>query len=328
MKKYSFIPFTFAFFSSFYFQEKKKYEFLSNSSKNLGLSDMHFRAMKCEKVSSNFENIHSEKSTSSYISGPMNVNFPNSLFKLGFSKNCVRKIMAIVLMYYRTHKKFSNDVYEIVYKNSLNNRTIDDVLYIGLCVSGKNIQLYQFNNKFLNTKGECIQDYFFTAPLHRSHMKINSHFQACRYLRGSYRPHKGIDYGAPYGAKVFAASNGFIKYAGWCGAYGKMIKIQHSHGYTTVYAHLSFIPRHIYKGAYIKKGAYIGNVGNTGRTTGAHLHYETRYNGIHKNPLVSHRAFDKISGQEYRNFQKHKRHIDTHVVSAQRITASRNLKAA
>ena len=95
--------------------------------------------------------------------------------------------------------------------------------------------------------------------------------------------HGGIDFRARRGTPVFATGSGKIVKAGRQGGYGKLVEIDHGHGITTRYAHLSKIKVKV--GQRVKKGARIGNVGSTGRSTGPHLHYEVRRNGRTHNPI-------------------------------------------
>ncbi|MEP1208285.1 MAG: M23 family metallopeptidase [Rhizobiaceae bacterium] len=95
--------------------------------------------------------------------------------------------------------------------------------------------------------------------------------------------HGGLDYRARRGTPVRATANGKVVKAGRFGGYGKLIEIDHGAGIRTRYAHLSKIK--VKLGQRIKKGARIGNVGSTGRSTGPHLHYEVRRNGRTINPI-------------------------------------------
>jgi murein DD-endopeptidase MepM/ murein hydrolase activator NlpD len=88
--------------------------------------------------------------------------------------------------------------------------------------------------------------------------------------------HAGTDYAAPIGAPVKAAADGVVSFSGHAGAYGIMIQINHAGGIFTRYAHLS--RSHVSVGQRVTQGTLIGRVGNTGRSTGPHLHYERRRN--------------------------------------------------
>ena len=104
--------------------------------------------------------------------------------------------------------------------------------------------------------------------------------------------HAGIDFKASYGHPVVATADGVVIRAGRAGGYGKMVEIDHGHGVTTRYAHLSSIS--VAEGDKIHVGQKIGKLGSTGRSTGPHLHYETRVNGSAVNPLKFLEAGRKI----------------------------------
>lgn len=94
--------------------------------------------------------------------------------------------------------------------------------------------------------------------------------------------HTGIDYAGRTGDAIKAADGGTVTFAGWNGSYGKMVKISHGNGLETWYAHMSSIK--VSAGTKVAKGAVIGGLGSTGNTTGPHLHFEVRKNGVAKNP--------------------------------------------
>jgi len=110
---------------------------------------------------------------------------------------------------------------------------------------------------------------------------------------GRLAMHTGIDFKAPYGARVFATAPGTIVSAGRHGGYGKMVEIRHANGFTTRYAHLSRIQ--VAEGDHVLTGDLLGNVGSTGRSTGAHLHYEIRRDDKPSNPLPFLKAGDKLT---------------------------------
>ncbi len=95
--------------------------------------------------------------------------------------------------------------------------------------------------------------------------------------------HDGIDIGAPLGTSVQAADKGKVAFSGVRGSYGKVVIIQHSKGYRTLYAHLKRI--YVKKNQRVKRGQRIAKVGSTGRSTGPHLHFEVRKNGKALDPM-------------------------------------------
>ncbi|PLX34401.1 MAG: hypothetical protein C0605_13665 [Hyphomicrobiales bacterium] len=117
----------------------------------------------------------------------------------------------------------------------------------------------------------------------RGTYRITSGFGARRDpFRRILAMHTGIDFKGQIGRPIYAPAPGKVVRAGWMGGYGRTIEILHDNGISTRYAHLSRIE--IAVGDQVSRGKLIGRVGNTGRSTGAHLHYETRINGKAVNP--------------------------------------------
>ena len=105
--------------------------------------------------------------------------------------------------------------------------------------------------------------------------------------------HTGLDFRAAMGDPVRATANGKVASAGWAGGYGRMVEIDHGNGLSTRYGHLSEIGVKV--GDSIKIGQVIGAVGSTGRSTGPHLHYETRIDGEAVDPQKFLRAGVRLS---------------------------------
>ena len=107
------------------------------------------------------------------------------------------------------------------------------------------------------------------------------------------RMHKGVDYGAGWGAPIVAAADGQVIRAGWAGGYGRQVRIAHAGGLVTSYSHMSRI---VAEGGVVRRGELIGYVGSSGLSTGPHLHYEVLKDGVPVNPLgvtlVSRPVFD------------------------------------
>ncbi len=93
-------------------------------------------------------------------------------------------------------------------------------------------------------------------------------------LLGYSRMHEGVDFGAPIGTPVVAAADGVVEQANWAGGYGRWIRLRHSGGIETAYAHLSGWAAGLSAGEAVRRGQVIGYVGSTGLSTGPHLHFE------------------------------------------------------
>lgn len=113
---------------------------------------------------------------------------------------------------------------------------------------------------------------------------ITSYFgQRMSPWAGRLKMHEGLDVGAPYGTPVVAPADGIVTFSGEKAGFGKFVQIDHGYGMETLYAHNQSL--HVRSGQKIKRGALLAAVGNTGHSTGPHLHYEVRVNGIAVDPL-------------------------------------------
>jgi murein DD-endopeptidase MepM/ murein hydrolase activator NlpD len=113
---------------------------------------------------------------------------------------------------------------------------------------------------------------------------------------GTPKWHYGQDFSAPYGSEVFATGAGIVIEAGWnSGGFGNFVVIDHGFGYRTTYGHLSSI--YVKKGLEVKRGHLLGLSGNSGTSSGPHLHYQIDLFGQHKNPLEF--FDDDLTEEEY-----------------------------
>jgi murein DD-endopeptidase MepM/ murein hydrolase activator NlpD len=95
--------------------------------------------------------------------------------------------------------------------------------------------------------------------------------------------HEGLDVGAPYGTAVHAPADGIVTFSGEKAGFGKFVQVDHGYGIETIYAHNQSL--RVKAGQKVKRGNLLAAVGNTGHSTGPHLHYEVRVNGIAVDPL-------------------------------------------
>src|SRR5690348_761964 len=94
--------------------------------------------------------------------------------------------------------------------------------------------------------------------------------------------HTGVDIGAIYGQPIIAPADGTVEFADFMGGYGRAVIVDHGHGITTRYGHMKSFA--VYPGQHVHRGDTIGYVGDSGRSTGPHLHYEVRINDVPVNP--------------------------------------------
>jgi murein DD-endopeptidase MepM/ murein hydrolase activator NlpD len=124
----------------------------------------------------------------------------------------------------------------------------------------------------------------FSMPV-RSNFRLTSGFGYRRDpINGGRRLHAGTDFAGPRGTPIYAGGDGTVIFAGRQSGYGLMVEIRHPFGLSTRYAHMARI--RVSEGQRVSRGDRIGDMGNTGRSTGTHLHYEVRRDGDPVNPMT------------------------------------------
>jgi murein DD-endopeptidase MepM/ murein hydrolase activator NlpD len=155
--------------------------------------------------------------------------------------------------------------------------------------NGRSFQAIRFldndgRSDYYTPDGRSVRKAFVRAPVDFS--RISSSFNPRRRhpVLNTIRAHKGVDYAAPAGTPIKSAGDGKIIFRGVKGGYGNVVIVQHGGNITTLYAHMSKFAGTAKVGQRVKQGQVIGYVGSTGLATAAHLHYEYRLNGVHRNP--------------------------------------------
>ena len=161
------------------------------------------------------------------------------------------------------------------------------VLAAAFTVDGKLHTGFRHNRngrpEYFTGDGRPLKKAFIRMPI--PYARLSSSFGTRRHpVLGRTRMHKGVDYAAPTGTPIQAAGDAVVKVVGWQGGYGRAVILDHGRGYSTLYGHMSRFSN-IRPGQRIAQGTVIGYVGSTGMSTGPHLHYEFRVNGVHRNPL-------------------------------------------
>ncbi|GGG50062.1 M23 family metallopeptidase [Chelatococcus composti] len=165
-----------------------------------------------------------------------------------------------------------------------------DVLFAALTVGGERRAVYRYQSPEDNTvdyfdeDGRSLKKFLLRKPITDGVMR--SGFGTRRHpILGYSKMHTGVDWANRSGTPILAAGDGVVIKAGWSSGYGRRIEIQHANGYVTTYSHQSAFARGIQEGVRVRQGQVIGYVGNTGLSTGAHLHYEVLVNGHFVNPM-------------------------------------------
>jgi murein DD-endopeptidase MepM/ murein hydrolase activator NlpD len=136
---------------------------------------------------------------------------------------------------------------------------------------------------YFTPDGHSVRKAFLRSPVD---FRVSSSFNPNRRhpVLKTVRPHRGVDYAAPSGTPIKASGDGKVIYRGVKSGYGNVVILQHGGNITTLYAHMSRFASKARNGSRVRQGQTIGYVGATGLVTGAHLHYEYRINGVHRNP--------------------------------------------
>ncbi len=165
---------------------------------------------------------------------------------------------------------------------------------------------YLFANEdgaYYDDKAKATDTNSFMVPC--KYRRISSRFTKKRWhpILKKYRAHHGIDYAGPSGTPIKAAYRGKVIFMGTKGGYGKTVIIRHPNGYKTLYAHLSKFNNRV-RGKTVKKGALIAYLGNSGRSTGPHLHFGLSLNDRWINPERKIVFKNGLSGAKRKEFMK------------------------
>jgi murein DD-endopeptidase MepM/ murein hydrolase activator NlpD len=184
----------------------------------------------------------------------------------------------------------------------------------------KEYQAYRFENNgkagYYDADGKSLKKAFLKAPL--NFRRISSYYSGRRFhpILKIYRPHHGLDYSAPVWTPVSVLGDGKVIFAGYKGGYGKLVIVKHPNGYETYYGHLAKITKNIRSGKTVGQGQVIGNVGNSGLSTGPHLHFEIRINNNPVNPLrVQLPRGESVPKKLMADFRRFRNQMDTQLAS-------------
>jgi murein DD-endopeptidase MepM/ murein hydrolase activator NlpD len=218
-----------------------------------------------------------------------------------------------------------NDKIKIFYERYLDDDGISqrtgNIIYSEIINADKNIILYRYEYPngtigYFTPEGKSIEKSLMRTPINGAKLTSRYGFRLHPIL-GFNHLHQGTDFAAPISTPVMASGSGTVMYVGWKGGYGKYISIRHSAVYQTNYAHLQDYAKGIRRGAKVQQGQIIGYSGNTGSSTGPHLHYEVVVNGKKENSqTLKLPSSAPLEGNNKNFFEIQKRNIDNLILES------------
>ena len=237
-------------------------------------------------------------------------------------------VVARVVQLFAHRLDFSRDIragdpFTMVFERSVTESGVTvatgELLYAEL----KGVRFYRYQPagasqaQYFDEDGKNIRGFLLQTPIDGA--RISSNYGMRRHpIAGYRRMHQGIDFAAGYGTPVVAAADGVVVEARRWGGYGNWVRIRHSDGWETGYAHLSRFGSGIRAGQRVQQGQIVAYVGSTGASTGPHLHYELWRTGQRVNPRGARVPQGTIlTGRELAAFQAQRARIDAMIAERQ-----------
>lgn len=255
------------------------------------------------------------KSENTLIKGIIKSSLYLSAIKSGVPENTLLEMISLLGFSVDFQREIrEGDSFEIMFTKEidlLKNRLMQTkpITYVSINLSGNKLGFYKYYDEYgipqyYDKNGNSSKRTIMKTPINGA--KLTSRYGNRKHpVLGYTKLHRGLDFAAPTGTPIFAAGDGIIEKAGWNGSYGRYIRIRHTGTYKTAYAHLSRIHKKIKIGSRVSQGKTIGYVGSSGRSTGAHLHYEVLRNNRQVNPMnIKLPAGKNISKEELSTFKK------------------------
>ena len=204
-----------------------------------------------------------------------------------------------------TKRIAAGDTIEILEAGDTGEGGEEELLYVGLTLSGTTRQLYRFTTDdgvvdFFDPDGETGKRFLNRRPLEGGGTLRSRFGYRIHPIFKTRRLHTGVDLAARTGTPIYASGDGVISYYKWQSGYGNKVEIQHVNGYETAYGHMSRFAEGLGVGSRVRQGQIVGYVGSTGQSTGPHLHFEIKINGNLVDPLSVKLPKDNVLAAQYR----------------------------
>ncbi len=204
--------------------------------------------------------------------------------------------------------------YEII-QDDAGNEKPGELLYAAVNAGGELHGYYRFRTPdgvvdYYDDKGSNSKKFLMRTPVRAARLTSGFGYRRHPVLR-ILKLHSGVDWAGPVGTPIMAAGSGTIEVAGREGGYGNYVRIRHANGYKTAYGHMLRFAEGVTKGVKVRQGQIIGYLGNTGMSTGPHLHYEVLVNNRFTNPLsLKIPRSRQLQGRLLSEFKREKARID------------------
>ena len=316
---------------------KINFEILDTEGKNINFSSMEVTIGRSQKIQVKklendifFSHVFESKLEPKlvYIHATVGATLFSAAMNAGLSQEMFNELLKA----YSYDVDFQRDVvtgdemevlYEAIYDDEGKLVSNGDILYTSLKIQRGRFTIYRYTTPdgkadYYTDDGVSVQKSLLRTPVNGA--RISSGYgDRTHPILGFTKMHKGVDFAAPKGTPVYAAGNGVVLEMLRKGSYGKYIKIFHSSIYSTAYAHLNGFANRLQRGSKVVQGQIIGYVGSTGRSTGAHLHYEVIENGRQVDPLtIKSGSGKKLADAERDLFYKYRTSL---INSAARLSA-------
>ena len=223
------------------------------------------------------------------IKGEIQSSFVTDARKSGLTNNEISIITRALQWRLDFRRLQVADKFVAIVKREMHGERLTNSQLIGVRIKNGSKDYYAIladDGKYYNINGDSLSQSFFRYPLMKQ-ARVSSHFNPRRLhpISGQVTPHNGVDFAVSRGTPVLSVGNGEVVIAKYSGSAGNYIAIRHGRQYMTTYMHLDKIL--VKPGQQVKQGEKIALSGNTGRSTGPHLHFELHINNKPVNPLTA-----------------------------------------
>ncbi len=259
-----------------------------------------------------------------------------SLFETALKQDIPRPIIDELVRIFANEVDFQRSVaggdsIDVFYAENEENENRNELLYASITTRDETFRYYRYKAPddnvvdFYDEQGRSVRKFLIRKPI-SADLEMRSGF-GMRYhpIMRYAKMHTGVDWAGPIGTPIVAAGSGVVLKASWdSGGYGRRVEIQHANGYVTTYNHMSGFARGVVEGVRVRQGQVIGYVGNTGLSTGPHLHYEVMVNGHFVDPMrIKLTRTKEFDGRLLADFKRERERIDQLMAKAPNAPVAR-----